>query len=64
MAISADSKQALKVKTVVKCMQCDYTQERDFQVGDFVLKLVGNCPKDNGPLYIAGIYAETLNQKK
>jgi len=54
----------LKVKTVVKCMQCDYTQERDFQVGDFVLKLVGNCPKDNGPLYIAGIYAETLNQKK
>ena len=64
MAISADSKQVLKVKTVVKCMQCDYTQERDFQVGDFVLKLVGNCPKDNGPLYIAGIYAETPNQKK
>ncbi|BCS91826.1 hypothetical protein L3N51_00294 [Metallosphaera sp. J1] len=64
MAISVDSKQNLKVKTLIKCMQCDYTQERDFQVGDFVLKLVGNCPKDNGPLYIAGIYAEAVTSKK
>ncbi|MCY0860382.1 MAG: hypothetical protein OWQ54_08120 [Sulfolobaceae archaeon] len=56
-----------KIITVIKCMTCDYTVEREMKDGDFVLKVEGKCPKDNGTLYIAGIYAETTqpqSQKK
>ncbi|MCI2415066.1 MAG: hypothetical protein MPF33_07505 [Candidatus Aramenus sp.] len=60
------SKEQLKIKTEIRCMTCDYKIVRDFQQGDFVPKIVGQCPKDGGQLYIAGIYAEntTQNQKK
>ncbi|WP_410544920.1 hypothetical protein [Acidianus sp.] len=65
MAISSETKQPLVVKTLIKCMTCDYSIIRDFQQGDFVPKLVGICPKDGGKLYIAGIYAESpSNQRK
>lgn len=65
MAISSETKQPLVVKTVIKCMSCDYSIVRDFQQGDFVTKIVGTCPKDGGKLYIAGIYAEpTGTQQK
>lgn len=63
MAISSETKQPLVVKTVIKCMTCDYSIVRDFQQGDFIPKLVGTCPKDGGKLYIAGIYAESPNNQ-
>ncbi|WP_420809431.1 hypothetical protein [Acidianus sulfidivorans] len=65
MAISSDqTKQPLVTKTLIKCMSCDYTLERDFQEGDFVPKIVGTCPKDGGKLYIAGIYAVKIAEQK
>ncbi|AWR94669.1 hypothetical protein [Acidianus brierleyi] len=55
-----NTKEQLKVKTEIRCMTCDYKIVRDFQQGDFVPKIVGQCPKDGGQLYIAGIYAENI----
>jgi len=48
-----------KVVTVLKCSTCDYSEERPFQIGDYVMKIVDDkkCPKDNGQLRIIGIYA-------
>lgn len=42
--------------TVLQCEKCDYKEEREFQVGDYVLKRVGECAKCKGPLYISMIY--------
>jgi len=42
--------------TVLQCERCDYKEEREFQVGDYVLKRVGECAKCKGPLYISMIY--------
>ncbi|MBP1357812.1 MAG: hypothetical protein JZD40_04910, partial [Sulfolobus sp.] len=56
--------QTVKIVTVIKCMTCDYTVDRDFKEGDFVLKIEGKCPKDNGTLYIAGIYADVKQPQK
>lgn len=64
MAISSDQKQPLVTKTLIKCMTCDYTLERDFQEGDFIPKIVGVCPKDGGKLYIAGIYAVKVAEQR
>ncbi|MEM0173316.1 MAG: hypothetical protein QXV69_01960 [Sulfolobaceae archaeon] len=48
-----------KVITVIKCLTCDYSEERQFQVGDYVMKVIEDkkCPKDGGELRIIGIYA-------
>jgi hypothetical protein len=48
-----------RVVTILKCVTCDYSEERPFQVGDYVLKIIEykKCPKDNGSLRIIGIYA-------
>lgn len=45
-----------KAVTVLQCEKCDYKEERDFQVGDYVFKKVGECVKCRGPLYISMIY--------
>ncbi|GAA5418896.1 hypothetical protein [Sulfurisphaera tokodaii] len=50
--------------TVLKCLKCSYSVERQFREGDFVLKIDGTCPNDGSPLYIWGIYAKSLNEKK
>lgn len=42
--------------SVIKCVNCNYQEERDFQVGDFVFKRVGSCTKCAGTLIIASIY--------
>ncbi|MEM0217436.1 MAG: hypothetical protein QXM73_01610 [Candidatus Nezhaarchaeales archaeon] len=47
---------ALKTVTVLQCEKCDYKEEREFQVGDYVFKKVGECIKCKGPLYISMIY--------
>jgi len=46
----------VKTITVLQCEKCDYKEEREFQVGDYVLKRVGECAKCKGPLYISMIY--------
>ncbi|QIW24299.1 hypothetical protein EWF20_09155 [Sulfolobus sp. S-194] len=50
--------------TVLKCLKCSYTVERQFREGDFVLKIDGTCPNDGSPLYVWGIYAKSINEKK
>jgi len=47
---------SVKTITVLQCEKCDYKEEREFQVGDYVLKKVGECAKCRGPLYISMIY--------
>jgi hypothetical protein len=61
----SSQQQELRVRTVVKCTRCDYTNTRDFKDGDYVLKTEeGQCPKDGGELYIAGIYAEEVKREQ
>ncbi|MEM0363286.1 MAG: hypothetical protein QXH75_05750 [Sulfolobaceae archaeon] len=59
-----NQQQTSNVYTVIKCVNNDYEIERPFQDGDFVLKIVGTCPKDGGNLYIAGIYAVVPGEKE
>lgn len=46
----------LKTITVLRCENCDYREEREFQIGDYIFKKIGECAKCKGPLYIAMIY--------
>jgi len=46
----------LRTITVLQCENCDYREEREFQVGDYIFKKIGECAKCKGPLYIAMIY--------
>ncbi|MGC9106389.1 MAG: hypothetical protein ACP5HQ_08245 [Thermoprotei archaeon] len=49
--------QKQETKTVLRCPKCGYTEERQFQPGDFVMKVVDKtCPKDGTPLVLWGIY--------
>ncbi|WP_338599619.1 hypothetical protein V6M85_10285 [Sulfolobus tengchongensis] len=61
---SNQQQQTVTVYTVIKCVNGDYETERPFQDGDFVLKIVGTCPKDGGNLYISGIYAVVPGEKE
>lgn len=54
----------LKIKTVVKCKKCGSETVRDFKQGDYVMKVEGQCSKDGGELYIAGIYGEGDTKEK
>jgi len=45
------------VVTVVNCLNCEFREEREFTVGDFVFKRLGNCAKCGGELFISAIYA-------
>lgn len=47
---------AMKTVTVLRCEKCDYKEEREFQVGDYVFKRIGECVKCKGPLYVSMIY--------
>lgn len=47
---------AIKTVTVLQCEKCDYKEEREFQVGDYVFKRVGECMKCKGSIYISMIY--------
>ncbi|BFH74443.1 hypothetical protein SJAV_23870 [Sulfurisphaera javensis] len=58
------SQQPKTIITVLKCLKCSYMVERPFKEGDFVLKIDGTCPNDGSPLYIWGIYAKSLVEKK
>ncbi|MCG2888273.1 MAG: hypothetical protein L7H21_00955 [Sulfolobales archaeon] len=63
MSLNVQS-QSQETKTVLKCTKCGYTEERQFQLGDFVMKIVDKtCPKDGTPLIIWGIYTVRQEQK-
>jgi len=42
--------------SVIRCKSCDYREERGFQRGDYIFRVVGVCPKCGGEEYIAYIY--------
>lgn len=53
----------IKTITSLACHSCEFSEEREFQKGDFIGKLLGKCPKcKNEKLYIGAIYA--LDEKK
>lgn len=52
----AASAMVQKTISVIKCINCNHQEERDFQVGDFVFKRVGSCAKCQGALIVASIY--------
>ncbi|WXG42548.1 MAG: hypothetical protein WED04_00315 [Promethearchaeati archaeon SRVP18_Atabeyarchaeia-1] len=53
----------IKMTTSLACHDCDFSQEREFQKGDFIGKVLGKCPKcKKGELYIRAIY--TVEEKK
>lgn len=44
-------------KTLLKCIKCGYTLERDFEPGDFITMIKYKCPKCGNPMRIEAIYA-------
>ena len=53
------NKQSENYYTVEECPKCGYKIKREFREGDYVLRASGVCPKDNSPMFISMIYAET-----
>ena len=52
-----------KVLSVVRCAQCSFKQIKNFAIGEFVLKAVGNCTQCGNPtLFINEIYAEDIKK--
>ncbi len=55
---SQDRKSRLTVYTIEECPVCAQKTKRPFQVGDYVTKDGGKCPKDGNTMRITMIYAE------
>ncbi len=49
---------ATRVITVILCNSCDFKMQRDFVVGDYVYKEVGQCQQCKGTTSVNVIYAE------
>lgn len=47
-----------KVITTVQCTSCDFTNTREFQGGDYILKQAEPCPKCNSSTFVSSIYRE------
>ncbi len=48
-----------KVMSIVRCAQCSFKQIKNFTLGDYVYKTVGQCTQCGSPsLFINGIYTE------
>jgi hypothetical protein len=53
----------VKTLTSLACHHCEFTDQREFQKGDFVGKSLGKCPKcKDDELYVRAIY--TADEKK
>ncbi len=50
-------------KTLIKCMNSEHTEERRFEKGDYIGKIVGECPEGDTK-YIYAIYDVSLAPKK
>jgi len=58
-------KEEYKTVTVIRCDECDHEENRAFQKGDFVGKILGECSEcGKGKKYIALIYSEKIPQTK
>ena len=55
---SQERKSKLLVFTIEECPACGQKTKRAFQVGDFVTKEGGKCPKCSNTTKITMIYAE------
>jgi rRNA maturation protein Nop10 len=55
---SQDRKSKLLVYTIEECPACGQKTKRAFQVGDYVTKDGGKCPKCGNTMRITMIYAE------
>jgi hypothetical protein len=47
----------MKTITSIGCYSCEYTEQREFERGDYVGKALDKCPKCKGQRYIKSIYA-------
>ncbi len=47
-----------KVVSLIKCEKCGYSEEREYEKGDFFFKDKGVCPKCGGKMIVAGIYVK------
>ncbi len=55
---SQDRKSKLLVFTIEECPACGQKTKRAFQLGDYVTKDGGKCPKCGNTMRITMIYAE------
>ena len=46
------------VLTTTECEKCGFRDIRKFEVGDYVVKTNGDCPKCSSPMLITAIYHE------
>ncbi|MGC9148635.1 MAG: hypothetical protein ACP5GI_04265 [Sulfolobales archaeon] len=51
--------QPTKIYSVLSCLECDYSETREFVPGDYVGKILENrkCPKCDSLMYVKAIYA-------
>jgi len=54
--VKAMREQVETAVSVIRCKSCDYREERSFQKGDYIFRVIGVCPKCGGEEYIAYIY--------
>ncbi len=50
-----------KTFTVLKCSVCEHTEKREFKKGDYVGKIIGECPKCGSTMYIHAIFSEKVS---
>ena len=50
------------VITVTECNKCGFRNMRKFEIGDYVLKTHGKCPKCESSMLITSIYHEDRKQ--
>jgi rRNA maturation protein Nop10 len=62
LTMSFDKRKKGVVYTIEECLECGLKKKRSFQVGDFVYKNVGECPKCKGYTVIGMIYFEQLRK--
>ncbi|MEM1645050.1 MAG: hypothetical protein QXL96_04130 [Ignisphaera sp.] len=53
-----------KYISTIKCITGDHITDREFQEGDFVGKVIGECPKCGNKLIIDAIYAQYMTRKR
>lgn len=53
-----------KVFTIVECPSCDFTNTREFQTGDYILKEADPCPKCEESSFISSIYREAKEKEE
>ncbi|MCS7104209.1 MAG: hypothetical protein NZ954_01405 [Thermofilaceae archaeon] len=47
----------MRFMEVVSCENCGFSEERNHEAGDYVLKTKGSCPKCGTPLIVSAIYS-------